>query len=51
MSPEKTQGAPLVLRKVKSKERCEWNTSMSSNPSIRSPSRSNLDFRKKQKED
>ncbi|CAK73673.1 unnamed protein product (macronuclear) [Paramecium tetraurelia] len=50
-SPEKVQGAPLILRKVKSKERCEWNTSMSSNPSIKSPSRSNLDFRKKQKED
>ncbi|CAD8089588.1 unnamed protein product [Paramecium sonneborni] len=50
-SPEKVQGAPIILRKVKSKERCEWNTSMSSNPSIKSPSRSNLDFRKKQKED
>ncbi|CAD8090164.1 unnamed protein product [Paramecium sonneborni] len=50
-SPDKVQCAPVVLRKVKSKERCEWNTSMSSNPSIRSPSRSNLDFRKKQKEE
>ncbi|CAD8068720.1 unnamed protein product [Paramecium sonneborni] len=51
-SPEKVQGgAPLILRKVKSKERCEWNTSMSSNPSIKSPSRSNLDFRKKQKDE
>ncbi|CAD8103465.1 unnamed protein product [Paramecium sonneborni] len=50
-SPERVQGAPVVLRKVKSKERCEWNTSISSNPSIRSPSRSNLDFKKKQKEE
>ncbi|CAK94967.1 unnamed protein product (macronuclear) [Paramecium tetraurelia] len=50
-SPDKVQGAPVVLRKVKSKERCEWNTSMCSNPSIRSPSRSNLDFKKKSKEE